>query len=164
MYNTDKSQGTSNKENKAQARRGTYERINKERASKTTALLILPAGDTGNEVHVRSADPPGLEPELVSEEETEEEENGYVVGDKRCGVPAVLEEDLPLGEDNDDDGPAQAPPGGVWGEFTMPWEVIGVNTLRLQALSESDTSDADTEPIEHSGDGTHVGEPVKNSG
>ena len=44
----------------------------------------------------------------------------------------------------------------------MPREVLGADTLRLQSLSESDAGDADTEPVEHSRYGAHVGEPVEN--
>jgi len=44
----------------------------------------------------------------------------------------------------------------------VPWEVIGADTLSLQSASESETSEANTEPVEHSRDGAHVGEPAEN--
>ena len=44
----------------------------------------------------------------------------------------------------------------------MPREVFGADPLGLQSLSESDASEADTEPVEHSRDGAHVGKPVEN--
>ena len=123
---------------------------------------MFPAGDTGNEVHVGSAMPLGLVPELVSEEQAEEDRDRYVVGDEGCGVPVTLEEDAPVGEEDDDDGPDQTPPTGVRHELAVPWKVIGVDTLCLQTMSESDTSYTNAEPIEHSRDGAHVGEPAKN--
>ena len=76
-------------------------------------------------------------------------------------VPITLEEDLPVGEDDDDGCPCQTPPSRVWGELAVPWEVLGADTLRLQALPESDTGEANTKPVEHSRHGTHVGEPVE---
>lgn len=123
---------------------------------------MFPAGDTGNEVHLGSGDPLGLEPDLVSEEQAEEDGDRHVVCDKRSGVPVTLEEDSPIGEENDDDGPPQTPPTGVGHKLAVPWEVFGADTLRLQSLSESDTGDADTEPIEHPSNGAHVGEPGEN--
>lgn len=44
----------------------------------------------------------------------------------------------------------------------MPREVLGGDTLRLQSSSESDAREADTEPVEHSRNGAHVGEPTEN--
>jgi len=123
---------------------------------------VFPAGDASDEVHVGGAMPLGLEPELVSEEEAEEDWDWQVVGDEGGGVPVTLEEDGPVGEEDDDDGPAQTPPSGVRHELAVPWEVLGVDTLGLQSMSESDASDTDAEPIEHSGDCAHVGEPAEN--
>ena len=123
---------------------------------------MLPAGDASDEVHVGSGDPLGLEPELVSEEQTEEDWDGDVVGDEGRGVPVTLEEDTPVGEEDDDRGPHDTPVSGVWHECAVPWEVIGADTLSLQSVSESEASDANTEPVEHSRDGAHVGEPAEN--
>lgn len=123
---------------------------------------MLPAGDAGNEVHLGSGDPLGLEPELVSEEQAEEDWEGDVVGDEGRGVPVTLEEDAPVGEEDDDRGPEDTPPSGVWHECAVPWEVVGADTLSLQSVSESETSEANTEPVEHSRDGAHVGEPAEN--
>jgi len=125
---------------------------------------VFPVGDAGNEVHLGGRDPLGLEPELVSEEQAEEDWDWYVVGDEGRGVPVTLEEYTPVGEEDDDDGPSQTPPTGVWHELAVPWEAFGVDTLCLQSLSESDTGDTDTEPVEHSRDGAHVGEPAEHSG
>lgn len=41
----------------------------------------------------------------------------------------------------------------------MPREVLWIDTLGLQSSSESNSGDADAEPVEHSSNGTHVGEP-----
>lgn len=103
-----------------------------------------------------------LEPELVSEEEAEEDWDRQVVCDEGRGVPVPLEEHAPVGEEDDDDGPDQTPPSGVRHELAVPREVLGVDTLGLQPLSESDAGDTDAEPVEHSRNGTHVGEPVEN--
>lgn len=128
----------------------------------TAALLVFPAGNAGNKIHLGSAMPLGLEPELVSKEQAEEDWNRDVVCDEGRGVPIALEEDAPVGEEDDDDGPDQTPPSGIRHEFTVPWEVFGVDALRLQAMSETDASDTDTEPIEHSRDGAHVAKPAEN--
>lgn len=125
--------------------------------------MVLPAGGSVDEVHLGSGDPLGFEPELVSEEHDEEEWDREIIRDEVCCVPVATKEHTPVGEEDDDDGPAQTPPGGIWCEPAMPWEVLWVDTLRLQALSESDTGETDTEPVEHPGDGTHVGEPVESS-
>ena len=117
---------------------------------RTAALLVLPAGDSGNEVHFGCFDPLGLEPELIPEIQAEEERNREVVGDERGRVPVALEEDAPVGEQDDDDGPSQAPPSGVWGELAVPREVRGIDALSFQALPEPDTSETDAEPVEHS--------------
>ena len=101
-------------------------------------------------------------PELVSEVHNEEEWDREVIGDKRRVVPVTLKEDLPVGEGDDDDCPYQTPPGCVWGEPAVVWEVLRFDPLRLQALPESDASETDTEPVEHSRHGAHVGEPVEN--
>jgi len=122
---------------------------------------VFPAGDAGNKVHLGSTMPLGLEPELVSKEQAEEDWNRQVVCDEGRRVPITLEEDAPVGEEDDDDGPNQTPPSGIWHEFTVPWEIFGVDALRLQAVSETDGSDAYTEPIEHSRDGAHVAEPAE---
>lgn len=123
---------------------------------------MLPAGDAGNEVHVGSAMPLGLVPKLVSKEQAEEDRDRQVVGDEGRGVPVTLEEDAPVGEEDDDDGPDQTPPTGVRHELAVPWKVFGVDALRLQTLSESNTGDTDAEPIKHARDGAHVGEPAEN--
>jgi hypothetical protein len=123
---------------------------------------MFPAGDAVHEVHIGSAMPLCLFPELVSEEQAEEDGDRHVVGDEGRGVPITLEEDIPVGEEDDEDGPDQAPPSGIWHELAVPWKVLGVDPLRLQTMSESDTSDTDAEPIEHSRDGAHVGEPAEN--
>lgn len=65
---------------------------------KTTTLLVLPAGHSGNEVHVGSADPRGLEPELVSKVHDEKEWDREVVGNEVSCVPVTPEEDSPVGE------------------------------------------------------------------
>ena len=106
--------------------------------------------------------PLGFVPELVSKEQAEEDWDRQVVGDEGRGVPVTLEEDVPVGEEDDEDGPHQTPPSGVWHELAVPWKVFGVDTLCLQTLSESDTSDTDAEPIEHSRYGAHVAEPAEN--
>jgi len=124
--------------------------------------LVFPARDASNKVHTGCRYPLCLEPELVSEEQTEEDRDGNVVCDEGGSVPVTLEEDAPVGEEDDDNGPHQTPPSGVWHEFAVPWEVLGADTLCLQSLSESDASETDTEPIEHSRDGAHVGEPAEN--
>lgn len=123
---------------------------------------MLPAGDAGNEVHVGSAMPLGLVPKLVSKEQAEEDRDREVVGDEGRGVPVTLEEDAPVGEEDDDDGPHQTPPTGVRHELAVPWKVFGVDALCLQTLSESNTGDTNAEPVEHARDGAHVGEPAEN--
>lgn len=129
---------------------------------KTTALLVFPAGDAGNEVHLRSRNPLALGPELVSKEEEEEEWDWQVIGDEAGGVPVTIEEDAPVCEEDDDNGPHQTPPSGVWHELAVPWEVLWIDPLRLHSLSESNARDTDTEPVEHPRDGGHVGEPAEN--
>lgn len=101
-------------------------------------------------------------PELVSEVHDEEEWDWEIVGDKRRVVPVTLEEDLPVGEEDDDGRPHQTPPSRVWREPAMIWEILRFDPLCLQALPESDTGETDTEPVEHSRHGAHVGEPVEN--
>lgn len=123
---------------------------------------MFPAGDAGNKVHLRSAVPLGLEPELVSEEQAEEDWNRQVVCDEGGGVPVTLEEDGPVGEEDDDDGPDQTPPSGIWHECAVPWEILGIDALCFQTLSETDAGDANSEPVEHSRDGAHVTEPAEN--
>jgi len=124
--------------------------------------LMFPVVDPGDQVHLGGAMELGLVPELVSEEQAGEDRDGDVVGDKGRGVPITLEEDAPVGEDDDDDGPDQTPPSGVRHELAMPWKVLGADALRLQASSKTDAGETDAEPIEHSRDGAHVGEPAKN--
>jgi len=128
---------------------------------KCTASSVLPAGDSRNEVHLRGGDPLCLVPELVSEEHDEEEWDREVVGYEGGGVPVALEEDPPVGEDDDDHRPHQTPPSGVWGELAVPWEALKADSLRLQPLSETDTGETDTEPVEHPRHRAHVGEPVE---
>jgi len=132
------------------------------RPTKNRQLLVFPTGDAGDEVHVGSAMPLGLVPKLVSEVQAEEYRDRQIVGDEGRGVPVTLEEDAPVGEEDDDDGPDQTPPTGIWHELAMPRKVLGVDTLRLQTMSESDTGETDAEPIKHSRDGAHVGEPAEN--
>jgi len=123
---------------------------------------MFPVVDAGDQVDVGRTMELGLVPELVSEEEAGEEEDGDVVCDEGAGVPIALEEDAPVGEEDDDDGPDQTPPGCVGHELAVPREVLGAYALRLEASSEKDAGDTDAEPIEHSGDGAHVREPAEN--
>jgi hypothetical protein len=129
---------------------------------KTTALLVLPAGDTGDEVHPGRRDQLGLEPELVPKVQAEEYWDRQIVGDEGRGVPTTVEENAPVGEQDDDGRPRRTPPSRVWHELAVPRQVLVADTLRLQALSESNSCNTDTEPVEHSGDGAHVGEPAEN--
>ena len=111
---------------------------------------MLPAGNASNEVHVGGGDPLGLEPELVSEEQAEEDWDGDIVGDEGGSVPVTLEENTPVGKENEDDIRHNAPISGKWHEIAVPWEVLGIETVGLQSLSEPDASTTDAEPVEHS--------------
>ena len=71
----------------------------------SNTLLVLPARDAGKEIHLGSADPLGFKPELVSKKHTKEEWDRKVVGNERGCVPIALEENFPVGEEDDDDGP-----------------------------------------------------------
>ena len=93
--------------------------------------LVLPIRDSGNEVHIGSADQLGLVPKLVSKVQAEEEWDRDVVCDEGTRVPVTFEEDLPVGEEDDDDGPSQTPPSGERRELAVPWEVPWVDPLRL---------------------------------
>ena len=128
----------------------------------TVLSLMFPVADAGDQVDLGRAMELGFVPELVTEEQAGEEGNRDVVCDKGAGVPIALEEDAPVGEEDDDDGPDQTPPSGVGHEPTVPREVLGTYALRLQGSSEKDAGDTDAEPIEHSGDGAHVREPAEN--
>ena len=138
-----------------------FERTSESGGLKPADSLVLPIGDSGHEIHLGSGDPLGLVPKLVPKEHAKEEWDRKVVCDERGRVPVTAEEDPPVGEEDDDDGPAETPPSGEWREPVVPREVPGVDPLGLQALSESDTGQTDTEPVEHSRDGAHVGEPVE---
>lgn len=124
--------------------------------------LMFPVVDAGDQVDLGRAMKLGFVPELVSEEQAGEEEDGDVVCDEGAGVPIALEEDAPVCEEDDDDGPDQTPPSGVGHEPVVPRKVLGAYALRLEASSEKDAGDTDAEPIEHSGDGAHVREPAEN--
>lgn len=66
--------------------------------------ISLDLGDATDEVHVRRTSPLGLGPELLNEEESGEDDEREVVGDEGRSVPVVLKEDVPSGEElNDDD-------------------------------------------------------------
>ena len=95
-------------------------------------------------------------PELVPKIHAEEEGDGDIVRDERGRVPAAAEEHLPIREQDDDDGPYEAPPGGERRELAVPREVLDVDPLGFQAVAESDSGETDAEPVEHSRDGAHV--------
>ena len=138
--------------------RGIEQKKNEEKTA-SLRLLVLPAGDAGDEVHIERANPLGPVPKFVPEEQAKEDGDGQIVSDKRSSVPFTVEKDAPLGAEDDDDGPHQTPPRGVRHESAPPREVLRADTLGLQPMPESNAGDADAEPVEHSGDGAHVGEP-----
>ena len=124
---------------------------------------MFPARDTSHEVHLRSTNPLRLVPELVPKEQAKGERDWYIIGDEGRSIPITVEEDVPLGAEDDDDAPHQSPPSGVGHKPAMPWEVFWVYALNLQSTPEANAGYADTEPIKHSSNRAHVAEPAENS-
>lgn len=135
------------------------ERKNGEGTRNRPPLFMLPARNSTPEIHVGSANPRSLAPELIPKEQTKKDGYRQIIRDERGRVPLPVQEHVPLRAEDDDHGPGETPPGRVRHELAVPGQVLGVDALGFQTLAESDAGDADPEPVEHSGDGAHIGEP-----
>ena len=126
----------------------------------TKVLLVLPARDARHEIHFRSPNPPGPVPNLVTKEQAKEDRNRQI-SNKQCCIPISLQENAPLGEEDDNDRPHQTLPSRVRHQLAAPREVLVAGTLLLQALPEPNPGDTGTDPVEHHTNGDHVGEPAE---